>query len=196
MIGASYNICNSLLPSEMAKFLLEHSKVKGSVLNGTSESIKSDILEGKLELGMFHSAVKDKRFECQTLGFVEFWIVTALKEKRTEKSIAAEPFIGPRTQDYAHKYPICNMLGSLKVVPNVAFESNSQETQKRLALKGFGYAVLPHYMVREEMARGFLRRVPTSKKIGSNVYLVQKKGRRLSAAAERFKFDLLEANIL
>lgn len=195
-IGASDNICNYLLPPVLNEFLSSHPKVVGRVFNGTSENIKQEILTSKSELGIFHSPVKDRNFSCETLGFVEFWIVVKPSEQRRFESLETAPFIGPRAQDYANPFPICNMLGAIGIVPKVAFESNSQETQKRMALLGFGFAVLPHYLVRNELKLGKLVRIRTSKRLGSHVHLVWKRNRELSAPAALFKSKLLEPSFL
>ena len=76
------------------------------------------------------------------------------------------------------------MLRSLSIAPAEVIEVNNQEVQKRLAIQGYGYTLLPHFMVREEIAKGRLARVRMRSSLVSPLYLAVKRNRTLSRPAE------------
>ncbi|MBI3544102.1 MAG: LysR family transcriptional regulator [Deltaproteobacteria bacterium] len=193
-IGASDNICNYLFPDVLEEFFARHPKVRVQLFNGSSGDIKGEILAGKSELGVFHTPPTEPAIEAEKIAFVEFAIVgsPANKEllklsKRFEpERLAALPFVSCRTSDYSKPYPIRKMLKSIDITPTVHFESNSQETQKRMALKGLGYAILPRYMVADELRAKRLVEIRTPKRLGADIYLACKKNKTLSKPAQVF----------
>ena len=82
------------------------------------------------------------------------------------------------------------MLCSIGLKPTVIVETNNQETQKRLVIKGYGYTVVPKFMIESELREGTLMAVSISRKIGSKVYLVKKKNRTLTKPALLFENHL------
>jgi DNA-binding transcriptional LysR family regulator len=78
------------------------------------------------------------------------------------------------------------MLQSLGVDPTVVVETNNQETQKRLALAGLGYTVVPKFIVEKELERGEAVSANLTKRIGATLLLLTRKGRTLSRPAELF----------
>ena len=66
--------------------------------------------------------------------------------------------------------------------------------QKRLVLQGAGYAVLPKFMVAKELTSKALKAVPTSRPIGSDVFIVSRRVGEFSQAATRMA-DLLKKEL-
>lgn len=188
LLGASDNLCNHVFPEAFEAFCAKHPKVSVRLFNGASASIKEELLNGRLELGVFYTATTDAGLVAEKLGFVEFVIVT--KKKLTLDTLSAQPFVSCRVNDYQGAYPTLRMLHALGVRPRESFQTNSQETQKRLALRGLGFAVLPRFMVREELKQKLLVEVRTTKTIGSDLFLVTRRGKTLSKPAQTLAAEL------
>lgn len=196
-LGASDNLCNYVLPPIFTAFRRQFPLVHVKLSSGTAESIKEGILSGKLELGMFYTPVRGRSFIAERISFVEFVIVTAsraAKNARSLSELSGLGYVGSLVSDYIGPYPALRMLRSLGLRSEVTFETNNQETQKRMVIQGYGFSVLPFPMVKEELKAKVLVRFPTPKKIGASVFLVQKKGRRLTKPADNFREFLKATN--
>ena len=176
--GASDNLCNHLLPSILKKFLEKYPQVEIKLNSGTAPSIKSEIASRKSDFGFFYTPVEESGFDTRSVGFVEFVIVVGGDLRRT-KTLQGLGYIGSRTGDYAKPYPALKMLHSIGIEPKVLLETNNQESQKKLALQGLGYAVLPLFMVKDELKDHSLVRVHSTKKLGTDLLFVKKKNREL-----------------
>src|SRR5262249_21275130 len=156
--------------------------------------IKAELLAGKSELGVFHTPPTEAAIQADKIAFVEFAIVgsagskevAAVGRKFDADRLAATPFIWCGSSDYSSPYPLAKMLGPLAVTPSIGFETNSQETQKRMALKGLGYGILPRYMVADELKRKLLVEIKAPKRIGADIFLARKKNKTLSRPAQVF----------
>ncbi|MGE0526738.1 MAG: LysR substrate-binding domain-containing protein, partial [Bdellovibrionales bacterium] len=73
-----------------------------------------------------------------------------------------------------------------------AFESNSQEAQKRFCLLGGGIAFLARFMVEKELQEGSLIELSTRKPLNVHLLLALRRGRDLSLVAKTY-LDQLRA---
>ncbi|MBC7693170.1 MAG: LysR family transcriptional regulator [Methylotenera sp.] len=205
-LGASDNVCNYLLPHLIPGFWKKYPKVHFNVLSATSECVKEDLQSGKCELGLFYTKPEAQFYESRKIGPVEFVIVCSTENEKFRntsvltQALASESYyLGSRLQDYQGPYPALKRLNALGIQPRLFFETNSQETQKKMALQRLGYTVLPHFMVREELKQKKLKllqvNAPGGKLPESNrmsLYLVKKKGKTLSKPAQLMELELLE----
>lgn len=183
-LGASDNLCNYVLPSVFKQFCKIYPQVKVNLISANSREIKNELLTRHLELGIFYTHPREAHFMTQKVGFVEFVIIYSGKMKLPNLFSASH--IGCGGVEYTQSYPVMKMLKSLAIQPRIDFESSSQETQKRLVLEGLGYAVVPRFMVKDEIGSGSLQIFNTSKIIGADLYLVQRKNQTLSKPALAF----------
>ena len=95
--------------------------------------------------------------------------------------------MGPRVEDYSDPLASSSLLHSLGIKVTAQFETNSDETRKRMVLDSYGYSVLPIYMIEDEVKKGKLHLIKVKKRIGLNVFLVKKVNRTLSKAAQVFE---------
>jgi len=141
-----------------------------------------------VEIGIFYTPIKDTRLKIEKLGFVEFLLVAPPGHKGSLKTL---PFVGSRQLDYSAPYPALTMLSELGLgidpKQTRTIQSNLQETQKRLVMKGLGFSLLPSHMVQNEIDQGLLHAPSMRKHVGSPLYWVTKKGRPLSKPAEVFE---------
>jgi DNA-binding transcriptional LysR family regulator len=190
-IGASDNICNYLLPKLISDFRNLHPETRFEIFCGTSEEIKKEIQESKVDLGLFHSKVEGSKFDSQALGEALFRAVCRRNQKSIQNYLVMG-LIAPRVKDYSKPVPIVTMLQKAGLRPSIAAEANNQETQKRLALQGEGFAVLPAYMIQAEIRTNLLREIPLEAELRHAVYLVKRSRRTLSQAANMFGTFLIE----
>jgi DNA-binding transcriptional LysR family regulator len=153
-LGTSDNVGNYLFPEILASFKKLYPQVKMKVFSGTSGEIKKQLKEYQVELGFFYTPVREKELETQILKNIEFVIVSARELKFHE--LKSRDYIGSRVSDYAKPFIAIKLLRSIGLNPEIKIESNSLETQKRLAMSGLGFAVMPRHMVSEELKRGML----------------------------------------
>jgi DNA-binding transcriptional LysR family regulator len=199
-LGASDNLCNYVLPGLFIEFWKKHPRVRFELFNGGSEAIKRELTARRAELGVFHTPVREAEFETERLAAVEFAIVCSPKNdlllgsgrRFNPRLLERAYYIGCRKSDYLKPYPTLTMLRSLGVKPRVFFETNSQETQKRMALEEYGYTVLPRFMVRAELASGRLVEIRAPRPISSTLILARPRGRTLSRPALVFQEFLRE----
>jgi DNA-binding transcriptional LysR family regulator len=186
-VGASDNLCNYLLPEWVLAFQKTHSKVQIRLYAGVASEIQARLKDYQVEIGFFYTPTKEKEFLVQEMAFIDFVAVVnpkLLKETSPSQAFSSLGYIGSQSTDYKEPYPTLKMLRKSGIEPRISMETNNQETQKRLALKGGGYTVLPIHMVHKELESGALVRIKTSKKLGSPLYFVKRRNRPLSKQAE------------
>ncbi len=192
-IGASDNLSNYLLPEIFQEFWKRYPGVRIKVLAGTSEVIKEELKKGKLDLGLFFHPAKEKRLKTEKIGATEFVLICSslnerLKSGKFDRALLEEfYFIGSRLSDYPNSHLCLNLIRSLGIEPNLFFETNNQETQKRMAMRELGYALLPYFMVERELREGALRKIRAPKRLLAEVYLVKRRDSEQSRATELFE---------
>lgn len=192
-LGASDNICNYVLPDILEEFLKEYPRVQVKLYAGVASQIVRELKEFQLELGMFYTPQKESSLLFEELCQVDYAIVASPSfplKRFNAKKLTQLPYVGSRAVDYTKCYPTFVMLRSLKVEPTTIIETNQQETQKRLAMAGLGYSVMPRHMVREELASGALVDLKPPKPIHWTMYLARRKNRTLSQVALRWESHL------
>ena len=192
--AASDNLCNYILPHIILNFAERFPRILIKLFSGTSDQIKSEVLDGRAEFGLFYTPIKDKRiFEQTTLGQVEFALVYSPKiflKGNKLQAIQQHGCIGSRQIDYSKKYQALQLLNSIGISPRIVFETNNQETQKKLAIAG--YTLIPRHMVNDEIEHGTLKILATPEKLFTNVFLIKKKGRSFSKQASAFEEFLIK----
>ena len=189
-VGASDNLCNYLLPPLFDELVKRYPKIKVKLFSGTSADIQKELEEGRIELGCFYTKVSGGRdFLVRPLRFIEFVLVANSPLKLRELNGA--PFIGSRTADYKNSYPAMQMLNSIGISPKTIFETNNQETQKRMVLRGSGFSLLPIHMVEQELSSKTLYRITSPKQLGAEISLLQRRGKNLSKPAQVFEKMML-----
>lgn len=196
-IGCSDNLANYVMPAIVASFLENHPKVTVVLFAATSAGIKEDMLRGRTEVGVFFTPPKEDAFACRKLGFVEFAVTCATHSRHfanwrfDARELSKRPHVGCGRVEYTRSYPVLGMLKSVGVTPSQVVEANAQETQKRLAMQDLGYAVLPRFVIEDELKRGTLRTLALPKPIGAHAHWVVRRGRTLSRPAQVFREHLL-----
>jgi len=197
-LAVSDNVANYLLPQLLKKFTQTHPGVQPRIFVGTGSAIQAELIENRSELGIFYADREWPGLVSTSLGFVEFWIVVSPKLLQRERSQKwdALAYIGSRASDYKRIYPALKMLNSIGVRPSHTIETNNQETQKRLAVEGLGYTVVPNFMVRSEVQRGQLIKIDSKPVIGAELYLVMRNRKVRSHPTHTFEQFLKQHGFL
>ena len=186
-VGASDNLCQYVLPQLLATFLKSNPTVRLSLFSGVSDTLRTKILDCSIEMALFYTLVKDRELNARKIAEIDFCVVAApslVGKKLTIDNLRGLRYIGSLTKDYVKPYPALQLLRRLKVEPASLVEVNLQEAQKQMALHGIGYTVVPAHMVKAELEKGLLVRLPTRMK--APLYLILRRNRTLSRAAERW----------
>ena len=184
--GITDSAGGSLGPRILQDFMVQHPKVRPSIFVGSSNLICNELLEGRVEFGMFFTVPSHDEFYVRDLVKVPFLLVIATAAQKNPR--VRSSFIISRDIDYpkARPFPVLEMLRRNKIEPVVAASSNNLEAQKQLVLNGLGVALLPRFMVKKEIESGELTPLFAKKDFSYTLKLVTRKRRTLSKNSEAF----------
>jgi len=192
-VGSSDNFANHVLPEIFNSFLNLCPEVKLDLFTGTAQAIQDELLDRRIELGLFFNRTTDKNLVLTPLTEVEF-VVVCKRDNLKKSSLKGQTellrsmsFVGSRLVDYKEPYLALQMLRSAKIEPRNLIAVNNQETQKNLALSGVGYTLIPRFMVKQELESGAAAQIRFPKPFLAPAYLAVRAGIRLSTAASRFR---------
>ncbi len=184
--GVTDSVCSYLMPRVMREFLSAHPKVKPSLFAGASNLICEEILAGRIEFGIFFTHPGDAHFDVKELGQVPFVLVRTAGEPASKR--LAGSFIISREVDYpkSRAFPVRQMLEENRVKVSVGISSNNLDAQKKMVLEGLGMALLPKFMVEDELRDRKLVAVPSERGFSYSLKFVRRKKKVLSRNAEAF----------
>jgi DNA-binding transcriptional LysR family regulator len=190
-LAASDHIANYLLAPSAAKLRQRFPKLVPSIFSGTPMEAAELIQKDKIEFGLSFLKLNRPWLAFEPARSVEMAIVCSpslvpggkikgksdlLKQLSYISSIRSNPNVHPSPE----------LLEVMGEDPTVAFESSSQETQKRLCLAGVGFAYLARFMVEKEIERKELLEFPLPEAPKLTIYVARKKGVPLSLNARTF----------
>lgn len=183
-----------LLPPLLKDYLRQHPKVRPSIFAGSYNLITSEILDGRVEFGVYFT--KPERGDLRTTELVQvpFQLVISTKELR-HKSLQTR-FVISRDIDYpkSREFPVLEMLKKNRIKIESMIASNNLESQKYMVLQGLGVALLPSFMVKTELSRGTLSLLHEDKKFAYSLKLVTQ-ARRLPSRNALVFLDLMKRKI-
>ncbi|HAG91065.1 MAG TPA: hypothetical protein DCL41_04300 [Bdellovibrionales bacterium] len=189
--GASDHIAAYLLSPQSGSIARQFPKLVPAVFCGTPGVIAENIIQNKLEFGIFFMKVNAPGIVYESLKEIEMSLVFnpkvySRKEVKTKKDLVEKVgYIGSiRGSQKAHASP--ELLSVLGKLPKISAESNSQEMQKRMCLNGAGFAYLARYMVEEEIQSGALAEFPLRSKPTLTLHLARKQTAPLSFNAKSY----------
>lgn len=188
-IGASDNLCNHVLPVLLKDFCRSYPLVTPRILSGTADAIQKELLGEKIEIGFFYTSISDRRLSEKVVCFVENVLIYPNGESfegKKKSLVKSLKYIGSRQDDYSSPYPALKLLRQLGIEPRVGFETNNQETQKKMVMAGLGYSIMPLFMVKDELKAGLLRVFQSEKKIGNELRMVSRKNSVVTKQAKVF----------
>jgi DNA-binding transcriptional LysR family regulator len=193
--GASDHVTNYLLVSKIREMREKHPLVTPSVFSGTPNEITAAILSNEIEFGLFFTKLNIPQIIYEPLFEIEMAVVCHPKlipdlkagqsVARLRTALRETGFIGSIHSQY-QTHPSQDFMDLMGDQPNIGFESNSQETQKRLCIEGGGVAFLARFMVEKELKKGSLVEVTLVKPLKLSLHLARRKSRPLSVSAKTF----------
>jgi LysR family nitrogen assimilation transcriptional regulator len=189
--GMTDSIVVYLLPGIINGFLKKHPKVRPSIFAGSSNLISNEIREGRAEFGVFYTRPDKVDFEISEMLNIPFSLVIATQQAKSQT--VKSRLIISRDIDYpkARPFPVLEMLNRNKVKADIFVTSNNLDSQKRMVMEGLGVALLPRFMVKQEITKGQLTELLPRKDFVYSLKLVTKHRKVLSRNAlvflEEFK---------
>lgn len=190
--GASDHVTNYLLIQIVCDLQKIYPKLVPSISAAAPSDIIAGLLTNEIEFGLFFTQLNIPQIVYEPILTVEMAVVCRsdlLSGSKDDMSMAElrsfvqkHGYISSIRSQYQSS-PSEELLKIIGTEPNVIFEANSQEAQKRFCLEGGGVAFLARFMVEEELKKGKLTKLPTKKPISLNLYLARRKGRTRSVGA-------------
>lgn len=172
-----------VLPPILREFLKQHPKVRPSIFAGSSNLITNEILDGRVEFGVYFTRPDRDGLATFELMQIPFQLVVATSHAQSQA--LRSRFIISRDIDYpkARPFPVLELLTRAHIKVETFITSNNLESQKQMVVQGLGVALLPGFMVKGELSRGTLTALRPRKKFSYSLKLVTQKRRVLSRNA-------------
>lgn len=187
IIGASDPIASHFIPNVMASYLEIHPKVYPNIISGPASMLLGEVLNGKIEFGMFfHVPNLPEKLEVFETMPIRYRLVIR-KDLRRKKEII-ESFIGSREIDdvSTRRFPTIERIKKDYPGVKIKISSNNLSSHKAYVLNGLGVAILPEFLVQDELKRGELVDVFPGEKFEFNLKFIKRKAGVLSLNGSEF----------
>ena len=200
-VGGSTIPGTYLLPKAIALLRSRQPGIKVKIEIGDSSEVIEKLIEERIEIGIVGTTADDKSFVSEALGHDEILLVAHKEHGWCQRSVVqpeellSEPIImrekGSGTNDVVTAALRQQGINTSDLTACVTISSS--EAIKQAILAGCGVAFISEMAVREELKQGDLVSIQLAGiSISRSFYLIQRKGRTLSPAAEAFSVLLRE----
>ena len=137
----------------------------GIAISHDANSSLSDLVAEKLDLVVRLGSLADSSLKSRKLADYEIWLVasprlTGLQAVQQPQDLADLPWIANSNLDSPTHWVLASAQGQqTEVQGRAAHQSNSSNAIRALALAGLGVAVLPDWLVQDDVRSGQLQRV-------------------------------------
>ncbi|MFN3731382.1 LysR family transcriptional regulator [Comamonas testosteroni] len=137
----------------------------GIAISHDANSSLSDLVAEKLDLVVRLGSLADSSLKSRKLADYEIWLVaspqlTGMQAVQQPQDLADLPWIANSNLDSPTHWVLESAQGQqTEVQGRTAHQSNSSSAIRALALAGLGVAVLPDWLVQDDVRRGQLQRV-------------------------------------
>ncbi len=193
--AAADHVINDFLPGTLQNFRTLYPKVVPSIRSGTPDEIIDLLLKTDCEFALMFVKIHTPQVEFirlhpETMSLVcrpDLWkeCKSSSNEKTLNKLIKKYGYMSGIGATLGHRSSqvLVELFGEM---PPIAIEVNSQESQKRFCLEGFGVAYLANFMVKKEIEDGELFEIPVEHAHEFHLWLARTKGRQLSLTSRTF----------
>lgn len=191
-LGTHESLSLYLLPSLMHTFSEVHPGVKTEVIYGNAERLLTALADGTIELALLGDAPDEPKLERHFIMPDELVLITGLGHRlaglgRVHVSDLAGEFLIVEGTKSILRERIEQALRESDTPFNVSIENIAIEAIKRMVAQGLGVGFVPSMCVREELEHGKLISITVDGVPNEwNLWLVQRKDRALSLAAQTF----------
>ena len=184
--GASDSVASHLIPDILSGYMQSYPEVRPSVFTGASNMICDEIRENKIEFGVFFTVPEDDAFVMTEVASLRFYLVVSSMQVANQQ--IRKSFIGSREIDYPkmRSFPAMEMLRAQGIQPSVVISCNNLDAHRKFVLNGLGVALLPAFMVDEDIREKRLSVIYPQKKFFYSLKLVARNGKILSKNATVF----------
>ncbi|MFO0598291.1 MAG: LysR family transcriptional regulator [Myxococcaceae bacterium] len=183
VFAAQEHVATRLLPAPLATLRREHPALFPRVVTGASHLLLRELVEGRVEFGLFFYLEPSSLIDRQKLGQVPARIV--VNPAHARNATVLESFIGSREVDdlATRHYPTVRELQKARPKTRITLSSSSLELHRQLVLEGVGISILPEIVVADLLAAGKLVVHRPDWVFDVPLELVTRRGHRLSSAA-------------
>jgi DNA-binding transcriptional LysR family regulator len=187
VIAAAEPIASHFIPSVMTRFMTHHPKVYPSIISGPASMLLGEIINGKIELGMFfHLPDLPEKVEIFDKKMFRYHLV--VKKSLRKKKEVIESFIGSREIDdvSTRRFPTIERIKKDYPGVKIRISSNNLTAHLQYVREGLGVAILPDFLVKDDLKSGMLADVFPGEKYEFEMKLVKRRTSVLSLNARTF----------
>lgn len=194
-IGATPGAGIYLIPEWVQQFRARYPRLTVALQTGITSQIVTDVLAHRLDIGIIEGELDDMprtQLGHLVLDTVEQMVVVGFKhpfweaKKINLTDLHGQPFI-VRQQGSQSRIWLEKMLKQHGIEPMIGAEFDNLESIKRAVAFGSCLAVLPFYVVRDEVAQNLLRPIPVEgRPLVRDLKLIWNRQTRLSPVTRAF----------
>lgn len=187
LLAAAEPIASHFLPVKMKSYLAEHPQVYPNIYSGPASMLLDKIENGAIEFGMFYH-MPDLPEKLEIFKTVETRYHLVIKKDLRRKSEILESFIGSREIDDTsnRRFPTLERLRKDHPKAKIKISSNNLSAHKEMVLQGLGVAVLPDFLVKDDIKRGDLSDIYPHETLKFQMKFIKRRTSILSIAALTF----------
>ena len=180
VLCAQEHVASRLLPWPLAALRREHPQLFPRVVTGASHLLLRELVEGRVEFGLFFYLEPSSLVERLKLCEVPARIVVNAAHVRSAEVL--ESFIGSREVDdlATRHYPTVLELQKTRPRTRITLSSSSLELHRELVRQGAGISILPEVVVSDLVGSGELVVFRPDWVFQAGLELVTRRGHRLS----------------
>jgi DNA-binding transcriptional LysR family regulator len=173
--AAAEPIASHLFPEVFEKLQRQHPDLYPIVFSGPASLLFDRIKNGELEFGLFfHIPDLPRGLSMTVLRKVRFYLVVR-KDLCNQKTVL-ESFIGSREIDdtSTRTFPTLEKLQKKYPKASIRISANNLTAHRSLVLRGCGVAVLPDFLVEDDIHEGRLADVLPKERLEFNLKLIER----------------------
>ena len=180
VLCAQEHVASRLLPWPLAQLRRAHPQLFPRVVTGASHLLLRELVEGRVEFGLFFYLEPSSLIERRKVGEVPARIV--VHPAHVKNAEVLESFIGSREVDdlATRHYPTVLELQKTRPKTRITVSSSSLELHRALVLEGAGISILPEVVVTDLLESGELVVFRPDWVFQAGLELVTRRGHRLS----------------
>ncbi|MGZ3745218.1 MAG: LysR family transcriptional regulator [Pseudobdellovibrionaceae bacterium] len=186
VIAAAEPIASRWLPDKVASLVKNYPEIYPNIFSGPASLMLKKIENGEIEIGFFFHIpdLSDKLIIEKNISIPFRFVVR--KDLRKKEEVLTS-FIGSREIDDigTRRYPTLERLRREFPEAKIRFSSNNLTAHKELVLKGAGVAILPEFLLEEDLQAKTVVDVFSHEKFQFNLKIVKRKTTVLSLACTK-----------
>lgn len=157
LIAASEPIASHLLPARLGTLLKDHPEVHPQIFSGPASMLFEQIKKGEMEVGLFfHTPTLPEELVIFKTEEIRYHVV--IRKDLRRKQAVLESFIGSREIDdtSTRRFPTLERIRRDWPGAKIKISSNNLTAHRELVLQGLGVAVLPDFIVANDIKQGLM----------------------------------------